>query len=97
MSMTISSRRSRQRPDHRRRGRGSFRARRAVAGRRYLFDFAYYEGDRIALDHAGFGLSGTGSLAAAGVNFVYAFAPPSLGYNGPPPAGPTIIEFGSDV
>jgi hypothetical protein len=62
-----------------------------------FFDFAYYEGDRIALDHAGFGLSGTGSLAAAGVNFVYAFAPPSLGYNGPPPAGPTIIEFGSDV
>jgi serralysin len=62
-----------------------------------FFDFAYYEGDRIALDHAGFGLSGTGSLAAAGVNFVYAFAPPSLGYNGPPPAGPTIIEYGSDV
>jgi serralysin len=61
------------------------------------FDFAYYQGDRIALDHAGFGLSSTGSLAAAGVNFVYAFAPPSLGYNGPPPAGPTIIEYGSDV
>jgi serralysin len=62
-----------------------------------FFDFAYYQGDRIALDHVGFGLSGTGSLAAAGVNFVYAFAPPSLGYNGPPPAGPTIIEYGSDV
>jgi hypothetical protein len=61
------------------------------------FDFAYYQGDRIALDHVGFGLSGIGSLAAAGVNFVYAFAPPSLGYNGPPPAGPTIIEYGSDV
>jgi serralysin len=61
------------------------------------FDFAYYQGDRIALDHVGFGLSGTGSLAAAGVNFVYAFAPPSLGYNGAPPAGPTIIEYGSDV
>jgi Peptidase M10 serralysin C terminal/Matrixin len=61
------------------------------------FDFAYYQGDQIALDHVGFGLSGTGSLAAAGVNFVYAFAPPSLGYNGPPPAGPTIIEYGSDV
>ena len=45
----------------------------------------------------GFGLSGTGSLAAGGVNFVYAFAPPSLGYNGPPPTGPTIIEYGSDV
>jgi hypothetical protein len=41
------------------------------------FDFAYYQGDRIALDHVGFGLSGTGGLAAAGVNFVYAFAPPS--------------------
>ena len=62
-----------------------------------FFDFAYYQGDRIALDHVGFGLSGIGSLAAAGVNFVYAFAPPSLGYNGPPPAGPTIIEYGSDV
>ena len=62
-----------------------------------FFDFAYYQGDRIALNHLGFGLSGTGSLAAAGVNFVYAFAPPSLGYNGPPPAGPTIIEYGSDV
>jgi hypothetical protein len=62
-----------------------------------FFDFAYYQGDHIALDHLGFGLSGTGSLAAAGVNFVYAFAPPSLGYNGPPPAGPTIIEYGSDV
>ena len=62
-----------------------------------FFDFAYYDGDQIALDHVGFGLSGTGSLAAAGVNFVYAFAPPSLGYNGPPPAGPTIIEYGSDV
>jgi Ca2+-binding RTX toxin-like protein len=62
-----------------------------------IFDFAYYQGDRIALDHAGFGLSSTGSLAAAGVNFVYAFAPPSLGYNGPPPAGPTIVEYGSDV
>jgi hypothetical protein len=62
-----------------------------------FFDFAYYQGDRIALDHVGFGLSSTGSLAAAGVNFVYAFAPPSLGYNGPPPAGPTIIEYGSDV
>ena len=49
------------------------------------FDFAYYQGDRIALDHVGFGLSGTGGLAAAGVNFVYAFAPPSFGYNGPPP------------
>jgi serralysin len=61
------------------------------------FDFAYYQGDRIALDHVGFGLSGTGGLAAAGVNFVYAFAPPSFGYNGPPPAGPTIIEYGSDV
>jgi serralysin len=61
------------------------------------FDFAYYQGDRIALDHVGFGLSGTGSLAAGGVNFVYAFAPPSLGYNGPPPTGPTIIEYGSDV
>jgi hypothetical protein len=62
-----------------------------------FFDFAYYQGDRIALDHVGFGLSSTGSLAAAGVNFVYAFTPPSLGYNGPPPAGPTIIEYGSDV
>jgi hypothetical protein len=32
------------------------------------------------------------------VNFVYAFTPPSLGYNGPPPpAGPTIIDYGSDV
>jgi serralysin len=62
-----------------------------------FFDFAYYQGDRIALNHVGFGLSGTGSLAAAGVNFVYAFTPPSLGYNGPPPAGPTIIEYGSDV
>jgi hypothetical protein len=62
-----------------------------------FFDFAYYEGDRIALDHVGFGLNSTGSLAAAGVSFVYAFAPPSLGYNGPPPAGPTIIEYGSDV
>jgi hypothetical protein len=62
-----------------------------------FFDFAYYQGDRIALDHVGFGLSSTGSLAAAGVNFVYAFAPPSLGYNGPPLAGPTIIEYGSDV
>ena len=38
-----------------------------------FFDFAYYQGDRIALDHVGFGLSGIGSLAAAGVNFVYAF------------------------
>ncbi len=62
-----------------------------------FFDFAYYQGDRIALDHVGFGLSGIGSLAAAGVNFVYAFTPPSLGYNGAPPAGPTIIEYGSDV
>jgi hypothetical protein len=62
-----------------------------------FFDFAYYDGDQIALDHVGFGLSGTGSLAVAGVNFVYAFAPPSLGYNGTSPAGPTIIEYGSDV
>ena len=62
-----------------------------------FFDFAYYEGDRIALDHVGFGLSSTGSLAAAGVNFFYAFAPPSLGYNGPPSTGPTLIEYGSDV
>ena len=62
-----------------------------------FFDFAYYEGDRIALDHVGFGLNSTGSLAAAGVNFFYAFTPPSLGYNGAPPAGPTIIEYGSDV
>ena len=62
-----------------------------------FFDFAYYEGDRIALDHVGFGLSSTGSLAAAGVSFFYAFAPPSLGYNGPPSTGPTLIEYGSDV
>jgi len=54
-----------------------------------FFDFAYYDGDQIALDHVGFGLSGTGSLAVAVVNFVYAFAPPSLGYNGTSPAGPT--------
>jgi serralysin len=62
-----------------------------------FFDFAYYEGDRIALDHVGFGLSGTGSLAAAGVNFAYTFAPPTNGYNGPPSAAPTIVEYGSDV
>ena len=57
-----------------------------------FFDFAYYDGDRIALDHLGFGLSSTGSLAAAGVSFFYAFAPPSLGYSGTSLAGPTIIE-----
>ena len=36
-------------------------------------------------------------VLTAGVSFFYAFTPPSLGYNGPPSTGPTLIEFGSDV
>ena len=62
-----------------------------------FFDFAYYQGDPDRARSRGLRSERHRQPRRAGVNFVYAFAPPSLGYNGPPPAGPTIIEFGSDV
>ena len=59
-----------------------------------FFDFGYHQGDRIALDHVGFGLSGIGSLAAAGVKFRLCLrAAIARLNNGPPPAGPTIIDM----
>jgi Ca2+-binding RTX toxin-like protein len=53
-----------------------------------FLDFSFVEGDRVVLDHAGFGLTGTGSLAAAGVALVHGLTPHT--------AGPTILEsFGN--
>ena len=47
-------------------------------------DFSGGEGDLIVLDHVVFGLAGTGSLAAAGVNFFRGTTAPT--------AGPTLLE-----
>ena len=47
-------------------------------------DFSEDQGDRIVLDHTGFGLAGVGSLAAAGVSFVYGLTPST--------AAPTILD-----
>ena len=53
-----------------------------------FLDFSWAAGDRVVLDHAGFGLTGTGSLAAAGVDLVHGLTPQT--------AGPTILEsFGN--
>ena len=52
-------------------------------------DFARAEGDQVVLDHNGFGLAGTGSLAAAGVSFVYGLIPRVF--------GPTILESQGNV
>jgi serralysin len=47
-------------------------------------DFSADNGDRIVLDHVGFGLAGVGSLAAAGVSLVYGLTPFT--------AAPTILD-----
>ena len=57
-----------------------------------FLDFSRYERDLITLDHVGFGLQGTGSLAAAGVSFVYGFPQQGLGYDGSSLTGPAIID-----
>ena len=53
-----------------------------------FLDFSWAAGDRVVLDHTGFGLTGTGSLAAAGVDLVHGLTPQT--------SGPTILEsFGN--
>ena len=52
-------------------------------------DFSGRDGDRIVLDHTGFNLAGTGSLAAAGVHFVSGSAAQA--------AGPTILDNQGDL
>jgi Ca2+-binding RTX toxin-like protein len=53
-----------------------------------FLDFSWVAGDRVVIDHTGFGLTGTGSLADAGVDLVHGLTPHT--------AGPTILEsFGN--
>ena len=62
-----------------------------------FLDFTRVQGDLITLDQRGFSLIGSGSLAAAGVNFVYGFMP-HLGFDVPlPPSGPTLIDDRNDL
>jgi hypothetical protein len=62
-----------------------------------FLDFTRVQGDLITLDQRGFSLIGGGSLAAAGVNFVYGFTP-HLGFDVPlPPSGPTLIDDRNDL
>jgi glucose/arabinose dehydrogenase len=65
-------------------GADSFMVRAPSQGADTFRDFSGREGDRILLDHSGFGLAGTGSLAAAGVSFVSGATPVT--------AGPTILD-----
>jgi serralysin len=52
-------------------------------------DFARFQGDQVVLDHVGFGLGGTGSLAAVGVDLVYGLTPQT--------AAPTILDNQGDL
>ena len=62
-----------------------------------FLDFMRVQGDLITLDQRGFSLIGGGSLAAAGVNFVYGFTP-HLGFDVPlPPSGPSLIDDRNDL
>jgi len=62
-----------------------------------FLDFTRVQSDLITLDQRGFSLIGGGSLAAAGVNFVYGFMP-HLGFDVPlPPSGPSLIDDRNDL